>query len=99
MECRPHKRYLSLLPVNGKIDVEIFRIFGAKCTFRKNRWVDKAKHTPLTVAEMRDPLPVEVAEVYMRVSKTSDFYVVMAVSMSTSTMNLSMPLRKPDTGH
>lgn len=28
----------------------------------------------LTVAEMREPLPVEVAAVYTRVSKTSDFY-------------------------
>jgi len=58
----------------GHVNSEIFRLFGTDGTFRENSWVDKEKSTPLTVAEMRDPLPAEVAAAFQSVSKTSDFY-------------------------
>lgn len=58
----------------GHTNSEIFRLFGTQGTFRENSWVDKANSTPLTVAEMRDPLPLEVATAYARVSNSSDFY-------------------------
>jgi predicted dehydrogenase len=43
---------------------ETFRIFGTKGTFRENRWADKERWRALTVDEMRDPLPPEVAEAF-----------------------------------
>ena len=58
----------------GHTGVEIFRIFGTQGTFRENTWVSKKESTPLTVEEMRDPLPEDVAEAFRNISKKSDFY-------------------------
>ena len=58
----------------GHTNSEIFRIFGTQGSFRENNWVDKAQSVPLTVAEMRDPLPEAVADAYRSVSQSSDFY-------------------------
>jgi predicted dehydrogenase len=53
---------------------EIFRIYGTESSFENDTWVTKAERTPLTVEQMRDPLPLEVAEAFQSVSLTSDFY-------------------------
>ena len=58
----------------GHTGVEIFRIFGTQGTFRENAWLDKKTSTPLTVDEMRDPLPDDVARAFTDISKKSDFY-------------------------
>ena len=46
--------------------MEIFRLFGTNGSFRENRWGDKDNWHPLTVQEMRDPLPPEVADAFRR---------------------------------
>lgn len=38
-------------------ETETFRLFGTEATFCENTWIDKTTHTPLTVEQMRDPLP------------------------------------------
>jgi predicted dehydrogenase len=43
---------------------ETFRIFGTQGTFRENRWADKRHWTTLTIDQMRDPLPPEVAAAF-----------------------------------
>ncbi|MHC4253116.1 MAG: Gfo/Idh/MocA family protein, partial [Planctomycetota bacterium] len=53
---------------------ETFRVYGTKGSYENNNWVDKAKWTSLTVEEMRDPLPPEVAEAFKSISGKSDFY-------------------------
>lgn len=58
----------------GHVGIETFRVFGTKGSFREDAWMDNRRTTPLTVEEMRDPLPPEVAEAFRSVSKTSDFY-------------------------
>ena len=58
----------------GHTGSEIFRVFGTQGTFRENRWVGKNTTTPLTVEEMRDPLPEDVAEAFRNTSEKSDFY-------------------------
>jgi predicted dehydrogenase len=58
----------------GHTGAEIFRVFGTEGSFRENAWVGKKAGTPVTVEEMRDPLPDDVVEAFKGVSKTSDFY-------------------------
>ena len=53
---------------------EIFRVFGTQGTFRENKWMDKKQTTPLTVEDMRDPMPKDVAEAFRNISQSSDFY-------------------------
>lgn len=53
---------------------EIFRVYGTQGSFENDHWCNKETRTPLTVAEMRDPLPPEVEAAFRSVSKTSDFY-------------------------
>ncbi len=53
---------------------EIFRVFGTEGTFRENVWLDRSTRTPLTIDEMREPLPPEVEDAFRGVSKSSDFY-------------------------
>jgi len=53
---------------------EIFRVYGTQGSFENDHWCNKEQRAPLTVAEMRDPLPPEVEEAFRSVSKTSDFY-------------------------
>ena len=43
---------------------ETFRIFGTKGTFREDIWMVRDKATTMSVEEMRDPLPPEVAEAF-----------------------------------
>ena len=58
----------------GHTGSETFRIFGTKGSFKEKQWIDKEKAAPLTVSEMRDPLPDEVVEAWTKTSKTTDFY-------------------------
>lgn len=53
---------------------EIFRVYGTQGSFENDHWCNKEQRAPLSVAEMRDPLPPEVEEAFRSVSKTSDFY-------------------------
>ena len=53
-------------PSGDLFEHETFRIFGTIGTFRENRWADKDRWETLTVAQMRDPLPPEVAEAFRR---------------------------------
>ena len=48
----------------GHTGEEIFRIFGTEGTFREGHWVTKADWRKLTVEEMRDPLPEDVARAF-----------------------------------
>ncbi|MCD6351238.1 MAG: Gfo/Idh/MocA family oxidoreductase [Armatimonadetes bacterium] len=43
---------------------ETFRIYGTEGSFSSNTWFTDHSSTPLTVEEMRDPLPPEVLEAY-----------------------------------
>ncbi len=51
-------------PPGAEFEHEIFRVFGTHGSFRENRWGDKEEWHQLTVEEMRDPLPPEVADAY-----------------------------------
>jgi predicted dehydrogenase len=53
-------------PSSDSFEMEIFRLFGTNGSFRENRWGDKDAWHPLTVEEMRDPLPPEVADAFRR---------------------------------
>ena len=53
---------------------EGFRLFGTKGSFEDDQWVDKSDKTPVTVDEMRDPLPAEVAAGFASCSNTPDYY-------------------------
>ncbi len=48
----------------GHTGEELFRILGTEATFREDHWVTKTDWTKLTVEEMRDPLPEEVAKAF-----------------------------------
>jgi predicted dehydrogenase len=43
---------------------EMFRVYGNQGSFEHDSWCDKEGSTPLTVEEMRDPLPDEVVEAF-----------------------------------
>ncbi|OHD67564.1 MAG: hypothetical protein A2177_12370 [Spirochaetes bacterium RBG_13_68_11] len=51
-------------PSSDLFEMEIFRLFGTRGSFRENRWADKDRWRPLSVGKMRDPLPAEVAEAF-----------------------------------
>ena len=51
-------------PSSRLFESEIFRVFGTEGSFRENHWADRTAWAPLTVEEMRDPLPPEVAAAY-----------------------------------
>ncbi len=57
----------------GHPEREIFRIYGTDGCFEDDAWTDNRARTPLTVEEMRDPLPPEVAEAFQQVGGDS-FY-------------------------
>ena len=40
--------------------METFRVFGTKGTFRERRWAERERWAGLTVEEMRDRLPADV---------------------------------------
>jgi predicted dehydrogenase len=58
----------------GMPEREIFRVYGTEGSFENDRWQTNQSSTSLTVEEMRDPLPEEVAMAFRAVSQTSDFY-------------------------
>ena len=43
---------------------EIFRVYGNKGSFENDTWCDKQGVKPVTVEEMRDPLPAEVVKAF-----------------------------------
>jgi predicted dehydrogenase len=53
---------------------EMFRIYGTRGSFEHDAWLTQREKTPLTLEEMRDPLPPEVVEAFRACSHTSDFY-------------------------
>ena len=53
---------------------ETFRVYGTEGSFENGAWCDKHGCTQLTVEEMRDPLPAEVAEAFTAISGKPDFY-------------------------
>lgn len=53
---------------------EMFRVYGTRGSFEHDAWHTSLEKEPLTVEQMRDPLPDEVADAFRSASKTSDFY-------------------------
>jgi predicted dehydrogenase len=51
-------------PPGDPFELEIFRVFGTRGSFRENRWADKESWRELGVQEMRDPLPADVADAF-----------------------------------
>jgi predicted dehydrogenase len=51
-------------PESDVFGLETFRVFGTKGSFREDRWADRESWRILSVAEMRDPLPPEVARAF-----------------------------------
>ena len=47
---------------------EIFRVYGTQGAFEHDRWCNKRGISPVTVEEMRDPLPEEVVAAFRRTS-------------------------------
>jgi predicted dehydrogenase len=58
----------------GMPEREIFRVYGTKGSFENDTWLTTHEKRPLSIEEMRDPLPPEVVEAFRSVSKSSDFY-------------------------
>jgi len=58
----------------GHTEREIFRVYGTDASFENDTWVTNKTRTPLTVDEMRDPLPDAVVEAFQAHSLESDFY-------------------------
>ena len=50
---------------------EIFRVYGTQGSFEHDKWYDKNSATPVSVGEMRDPLPDEVADAFREVKRAS----------------------------
>ena len=57
----------------GHRETETFRIFGSRGSYKDMTWVDLERVVPVTVDEMRDPLPDEVVQAY-REGTASDVY-------------------------
>jgi len=58
----------------GHPERETFRIYGTLGSFENNTWTDKYTVTPLTIEEMRDPLPDEVVAAFRAATGRDDFY-------------------------
>lgn len=58
----------------GHTEREIFRVYGTDGSFENDTWVTNTTRTPLSVDEMRTPLPDAVAEAFQAHSLESDFY-------------------------
>jgi len=65
----------------GLLGREMFSVVGTAASFYggehkwgQSRWIDKESSTPLTVEEMRDPLPEEVYKAFVQVDPASDPY-------------------------
>ncbi len=57
----------------GHRETETFRIFGSRGSYKDMTWVDLERAVPVTVDEMRDPLPDTVVQAY-REGTASDVY-------------------------
>lgn len=57
----------------GHHETETFRIFGTRGSYKDMTWVDLQEAVPVTVDQMRDPLPEEVMQAYRDGTK-SDAY-------------------------
>lgn len=57
----------------GHPEREIFRIYGTDGSFENDTWTDTHTVTPLSIEEMRDPLPAEVAAAFAEAAGPS-FY-------------------------
>jgi predicted dehydrogenase len=53
---------------------EMFRVYGTRSSFENDCWTDNHASTPLTEAEMRDPLPDDVLAAFAAHSSSSDVY-------------------------
>ena len=53
---------------------EMFRLYGTRGSFERDGWLDNARRTDLTVDDMRDPLPEEVAQAFRAGTGREDFY-------------------------
>jgi predicted dehydrogenase len=53
---------------------EDFNVHGTEGGYDHGNWVTRSGRTPLTVSEMRDPLPPEVAEAFSQGGTIPDFY-------------------------
>ncbi len=58
----------------GHPEREIFRVYGTEGSFENDTWSDRLTTAHLTVEEMRDPLPDEVALAYREGTGQSSFY-------------------------
>ena len=58
----------------GHAGREIFRIYGTRGSFENDAWCDKHGGTPLSLEEMRDPLPSEVVEAFEAMDGETGFY-------------------------
>ncbi|MGE5558562.1 MAG: Gfo/Idh/MocA family protein [Bacillota bacterium] len=58
----------------GHEELESFNLYGTDGSFVAYTWRDKAKSANLTVDEMRDPLPEEVAAAFRKFYGGEDFY-------------------------
>lgn len=57
------------------VDREIFRAYGTRGSFEHDSWRSYTEgRVPLTVEEMRDPLPPEVVDAFSSINPNSDFY-------------------------
>jgi len=61
-------------PAGAGFEHETFRIFGTKGTFRENTWMVRDGCRKLSPAQMRDPLPAEVAAAWRSEDGTSVAY-------------------------
>jgi predicted dehydrogenase len=53
---------------------EMFRVYGTRGSFENDRWTDNHTSAPLTVVEMRDPLPDDVLTAFSAQGGLSDVY-------------------------
>ena len=53
---------------------EVFRVYGTEGSFEQDHWIDRNSSTPLTMDEMRDPLPEDVVEAYLASDAGEGFY-------------------------
>lgn len=58
----------------GHINRETFALFGTAGSYRDKQWIDKDAATPLSIADMRDPLPEDVATAFREMAQSDDFY-------------------------
>jgi len=56
------------------VDREIFRVYGTKGSFENDQWRTYHGDEELTVEQMRDPLPAEVAAAFEKITGAGDFY-------------------------